>query len=130
VLVDSEQVKEFRLEPRKDMRPPTERIWRLRLSLKAGPHDIGVTFGKLPAIREIDSAYQRFLRPYFLNGVIGQPHHTIYQPFVDVISILGPFDASGPGETPTRKRLFTCYPQQRSQEEPCARTIVRTLARR
>ena len=130
VLVDGDQVAEFTLEPRKEMRPPTERTWRLHVPLRAGPHDIGVTFAKLPSIREIDSAYQRFLRPYFSNGIIGQPNHTIYQPYLDVVTIVGPFEATGPGDTPVRERLFTCYPQQRSEEESCADTILRTLARR
>ena len=130
VLVDGEHVGEFSLEPRKEMRPPLERTWRLRVPLPAGPHDIGVTFAKLPSIREIDSAYQRFLRPYFSNGIIGQPNHTIYQPYLDIVTIVGPFEATGPGTTPTRDRIFTCYPKQRSEEEPCAATILRTLARR
>src|ERR1700730_6916722 len=92
VLVDGEQVKKFTLEPRKENRPPTERTWQVRVPLKAGPHDIGVAFEKLPSIREIDSAYERFQRPYVLNGIIGQPNHTIYQPFLDVVTIIGPFN--------------------------------------
>jgi mono/diheme cytochrome c family protein len=130
VLVDGEQVQEFVLEPRTDLRPPAERTWRTRVPLKAGPHDIGVTFAKVPSIREVDSAYQRFVRPFFPTGVIGQPHHTVYQPFLDVIRIVGPLGAAGPGQTPTRQRIFTCHPEGRSQEESCALTILRTLARR
>ncbi len=130
VLVDDEQVKEFILEPRTELRPPAERTWRVRVPLKAGPHAIGVTFAKLPSFREVDSAYQRFLRPYFNNGAIGQPHHTVYEPFLDVIRIVGPFGTAGPGQTPTRQRIFTCYPEQRSKWDSCARTVLRTLARR
>ena len=130
VLVDSRTVAEFRLEPRMELRPPEERVWRARVPLAAGAHDIGVTFAKLPSIREIDSAYQRFLRPYFLNGVIGHAHETIYQPFLDAFRIVGPFAAAGPGETPTRQRIFSCHPRQSADGESCARTIMRTLARR
>ena len=130
VLVDGEQVQEFVLEPRTELRPPSERTWRIRLPLKAGSHDVGVTFAKLPSIREVDSAYQRFVRPFFPTGVIGQPHHTVYQPFVDVLRIVGPLGPAGPGQTPTRQRIFTCYPERRSEEDACARTILRTLARR
>ena len=139
VLVDDEQVKEFILEPRTELRPPAERAWRIRVPVKAGSHEIGATFGKVPSIREVDSAYQRFLRPFFANGAIGQAQHTVYQPFLDVIRIVGPFETAGPGQTqagqriaqtPTRERIFTCYPEQRSKWESCARTIMRTLARR
>ena len=128
VLVDGEQVEEFILESRLDLRPPEDRTWRARVPLQGGPHAIGVTFAKLPAIREVDSAYQRFLRPYYLNGVIGQPHHTIYQPFLDIVRIVGPFGAAGSGQTPPRRRIFTCYPQQRAEEAGCARTILGRLA--
>ena len=130
VLVDDRPAAEFLLEPRMEMRPPEERVWRTRIPLKAGAHDIAVTFAKLPAIREIDSAYQRFLRPYFLNGVIGHPHNTIYQPFLDAFRIVGPFDGAGPGRTETRQRVFSCYPRQPADGESCAQTIMRTLARR
>ena len=130
VLVDGAPSAEFLLEPRMEFRPPEERVWRTRLPLTAGPRDIGVTFARLPPIREVDSLYQRFLRPYVLNGVIGHPHNTIYQPFLDAFRIVGPFEAAGPGETPARQRIFSCYPQRTTDEASCARTIVRTLARR
>ena len=130
VLVDGYEVKRFTLEPRRYFRPTDERIWRVRVPLKAGPHDVGVTFEKLPSIREIDSAYQRFLRPYFADGIIAQPHQTIYQPYLDVVTIVGPFQAAGTGETPSRERVFSCYPQHRSDEESCAGSILRTLTRR
>jgi hypothetical protein len=139
VLVDGEQVKEFRLEPRTELRPPKERTWRTRVSLKAGPHAVGVTFAKVPSIREVDSAYQRFQRPFFPNSATGQPHHVTYQPFLEAIRVVGPFGTVTPSQivkeqrnTPslTRQRVFTCYPERRSQWDSCARSIIRTLARR
>ena len=130
VLVDGSPVTEFRLEPRLELRPEPERTWRIRVPVKAGPHAIGATFAKLSSIREVDSSYQRFLRPYYRNGVVGQPHQTIYQPFLDVVRIVGPFSGAGAGQTPTRQKIFTCSPQRNSEWESCARTIMRTLARR
>jgi Protein of unknown function (DUF1592)/Protein of unknown function (DUF1588)/Protein of unknown function (DUF1595)/Protein of unknown function (DUF1585) len=130
VLVDGEVVKAVTLEPRKDMRAPTERTWKVRVPVQAGPHAVGVTFVKLPSIREVDSAFERFDRPYFLNGVIGQPNHTIYQPYLDVITVLGPFDAKGAGSLPSRKRLMTCTPKTQAERAPCARTIFTRLTRK
>ena len=43
---------------------------------------------------------------------------------------LRPFNATGPGEAPSRQRIFTCYPQDAAEREPCATAILRTLARR
>ncbi len=130
VLVDGRQVKAFTLEPRKDMRPPQERTWVVRLPVAAGTHEVGVTFVKLPAIREIDSLVERFDRPYFLNGVIGQPNNTIYQPYLDVVTVVGPFGATGPGQSASRRRIMTCRPRTAAEQEPCARAIVARLARR
>ena len=145
VLVDGVEVKSFTLEPRKgdDYRPPTERVWRVPVPVKAGPHDVAVTFVKLPSIREIDSVNQRFLRPYYMTSNVESPHQTIYQPFLDVIGIGGPFSATGVGQTPSRERVFVCYPQgpmpgevarggqyPTPKELSCARQIARTLARR
>ena len=42
----------------------------------------------------------------------------------------GPFAATGPGDTPSRKRLFVCRPTSAASEEPCARQIIETIARR
>ncbi len=46
------------------------------------------------------------------------------------MSITGPYDATGPGETPSRQRLFVRTPTGTDDEEACATEILRTLARR
>ena len=133
VLVDGSEVQSFTLEPRKhtDFRPPAERTWRVRLLLTAGAHDIAATFRKLPSIREVDSARERYVRPYFLTGGNGWlPNHTIYQPYVDLIRFVGPFNTVGSGQSPTRRRVFSCYPEAKAEEEPCAEAILSRLSRR
>jgi mono/diheme cytochrome c family protein len=49
---------------------------------------------------------------------------------VDSIRISGPYDAIGTPDTPSRRRIFVCYPTARGQEEPCAKKILSALARR
>src|SRR5204863_5040359 len=46
------------------------------------------------------------------------------------ITILGPYGLLTPGDTPTRRRIFVCYPTNQAAEAACARQIVRTLATR
>jgi hypothetical protein len=46
------------------------------------------------------------------------------------VSIAGPFNPSGIGDTPSRKRVFSCRPSKAGDEAACAKTIVSTLARR
>jgi mono/diheme cytochrome c family protein len=46
------------------------------------------------------------------------------------ITIDGPFNITGPGDTPSRARIFVCHPATSQEEEPCARKILATLGRR
>jgi hypothetical protein len=46
------------------------------------------------------------------------------------ISIGGPYDATGAGETPSRSRIFVCRPTSSRDEAACAREILSKLARR
>ena len=50
-------------------------------------------------------------------------------PGVDTVTIEGPLNAAGPGETASRSRILTCQPTSVG-DESCARTILSTLARR
>jgi hypothetical protein len=50
-------------------------------------------------------------------------------PGVASITITGPLNAKGPGETPSREKIFVCTPSGDADEEPCARRILSTLAR-
>ena len=52
------------------------------------------------------------------------------EPAVASLTIGGPYDAKGIGETPSRARIFVCQPAAASEEEPCAEQILSTLARR
>ena len=46
------------------------------------------------------------------------------------ISIEGPFDPHGPGDTPSRQRIFSCRPSTPDEEQQCAKRILTSLARR
>ena len=51
-------------------------------------------------------------------------------PQVSGASIAGPYHVTGPGDTPSRARIFVCRPASSGEEEACARTILTTLGRR
>ena len=96
---------------------------RLRLSLKAGPHVITAAFLQRSA------AYNPTrLQPFIRSST--DTRDTSGLPHFDTFTVTGPFNATGPGETPSRRRIFVCRPANRSEEEPCARKIISTLARR
>ena len=49
---------------------------------------------------------------------------------LDSIEIRGPYGGSTPADTPSRRRVFSCYPAAAADEAGCAAEIVSTLARR
>jgi hypothetical protein len=52
------------------------------------------------------------------------------RPDITALVIGGPYQPTGRGDTPSRRAIFVCRPATRSQEPACARTILRSLARR
>jgi hypothetical protein len=49
---------------------------------------------------------------------------------IETVEITGPFNATGPGDTESRRRIFTCRPQAADQERACAERIMVDLASR
>jgi mono/diheme cytochrome c family protein len=88
-----------------------------RIPVKAGPHLIGVTFVERNQARD-----ENTLRPRMrARGT---------QPSVASVLVSGPYEAAGPGETPSRERIFICKPVSAADELPCAKKILSTLLRR
>ena len=104
--------------------------------VKAGPRSVGVAF-----IRNSPIGDTRRLQQFLRSSVdtldwTGLPH-------IQSLTITGPFEPTGPGETPSRTRIFVCHPAQQpekarpglaardtEEETACARRILQTLSRR
>jgi hypothetical protein len=56
--------------------------------------------------------------------------HPRITPAVFSVSVNGPYHAQGPGDTPSRRRIFVCQPAKASDEGACAKRILSTVARR
>ncbi len=95
---------------------------RVRVPVKAGPHEVGVTFVAKDHSESVEPL-QPFTRNLDLQNMNGIP-------LIDHVQITGPFAATGSGDTPSRKRIFVCHPATSSEELPCAKKILTTLARR
>jgi hypothetical protein len=103
----------------------------VRLRVNAGPHQVGVTFLKKTAAEQ-ERSRKLYLRPFTGEGSGGDSR---YQPYVERVTITGPFEASGARpaiDTPSRARLFTCQPANDDDgaATTCANDILSTLARR
>lgn len=124
VLLDREHLKSFTVKPPggQDYQHVDDHL-KLRLSVQAGPHDLGVTFVKNPS-----SLIETSRQPY--NSHFNTHRHPRLSPALYQVSITGPFEAKGPGDTPSRRRLFTAKPKSADEEELCAKQILATLMRR
>jgi len=94
----------------------------VRLPLKAGVHTVAAY-----AILRSNAQRDSLVKPFLKTSVDGL--EITGDPSVDRLSIEGPFQQTSPGETPSRKRIFTCRPANAQQELSCARSILSTLTR-
>src|SRR5262249_10049863 len=51
-------------------------------------------------------------------------------PEINKLIVGGPYQATGRGDTPSRRKVFSCRPTRAADEPACARTILTALARR
>ena len=101
----------------------------LRLPVPAGPHVIGVAF--LQARSERDGVLQpRATAKTLAIAERWSSPSEAPEASVENVTIAGPFDATGPGDTPTRRRILRCQPADAADEERCARETLGALARR
>jgi hypothetical protein len=101
---------------------------RVRFRAPAGPHVVGVSF-----VRKLTEP----------EGVL-QPRQSVFavavnemrdgNAAVEHVAIGGPYVSDGPGDTPSRRAIFTCNPARETgtdtAEASCAREILGSLARR
>ena len=97
-------------------------ILEVRFPATAGPQQIEVAFLKETSMPE--GPLRTPMSKYDLHNYKGG------EPGVASVSITGPYDASGIGQTPSRHRIFVCRPSSAQDEESCATKILSTLARR
>jgi mono/diheme cytochrome c family protein len=100
----------------------TDARLHVRVPIKAGPRLVTAAF-----VRKIAENTNR-LRP-FLRSNAGT-YDSTGRPHVKSLTVTGPFDATGPGDTPSRRKVFICRPATAAAEDGCARRILTTLARR
>ena len=94
-----------------------------RVPVKAGPRTVAVTF------LQKNAAEDDFILEPFLRTTL-DPVNEAGLPHIDQVVISGPYNATGPGDTPSRRKVFACQPANSSEEVGCAKKILSTLARR
>lgn len=125
VLFDRELKGEFLIAPP----PPGENDRSIdadltvRFQVRAGPHDVAATF-----LEQSNSLLESRRQP--LNVHYNFYRHPRLAPAVYQMTIRGPLVADGPGDSPSRRRLFVRRPTTSDDQETCAVEILSPLLRR
>jgi cytochrome c551/c552 len=125
LMLDGQRVQLFTVQP-----PPKDKDHSVvdqhlnfRIPVKAGPHVVAVAFPKT-----VSPLLETERQPW--QAHFNMDRHPRIRPALYSISVNGPYDVSGPGDTPSRKRLFVCKPSNAAEEDSCAKRILSTLIRR
>lgn len=122
ISVNGERAALFSIDPTMtkfdEMRTPPIRV-------KAGPQRVSAAF-----LQTADGPMEDAVEPVGfslldlnqaeLPGLTTLPH-------LHELTITGPTTVTGVSETPSRRKIFSCYPANKSEEGPCARQIVARL---
>lgn len=87
---------------------------QVKLTVPAGPHRIEAAFVKTQSPRGVDDLHNVWAASTSVGSV----------------ALTGPLNPAGPGDTPSRRKIFTCTPTSVAEEEGCARQILGDLAYR
>lgn len=125
LMLDGERVQVFTVQP-----PPGDKDHHgvdldvnARIPVKAGPHEVAVAF-----LNPTSALLETERQPY--QAHFNMDRHPRLHSALYTVSILGPYDAQGPGDTPSRRRVFVCHPAKPAQEQDCAKRIFSNLTRR
>ncbi|MSV34181.1 MAG: DUF1592 domain-containing protein [Bryobacterales bacterium] len=124
LMMDGERIKVFTVQP-----PPgqdhgaVDKDLVVRIPVKAGPHAIGASF-----LKKTGALLETERQPYQAHYNLDR--HPRVQPALYSVSVIGPYEAKGPGDTPSRRKIFVCRPAKPADEDVCAKKVLSTFARR
>jgi uncharacterized protein DUF1592/uncharacterized protein DUF1588/uncharacterized protein DUF1587/uncharacterized protein DUF1585/uncharacterized protein DUF1595 len=97
------------------------------LNVTAGPHRVSVAF-----VKRTDGPYEDLIKPHDWSLASGgsASSGTTMPPHIMDLGIVGPQDAVGVSETPSRRIIFSCRPSATLADTSCARQIVTRLGTR
>lgn len=146
--VDAEYL--FRVKLTGNQPPQAPASYEVRVPVKAGLRTLGVAFLRESPKAELEAppvagAPARTGTPPPANVFPAEmdirldgarvkrftiPQRPAARTDVATLVVGGPYNITGRGDTPSRARIFVCTPATAKEEEPCAKTILSTLARR
>ena len=126
ISIDGEGVAQLSLEHNGGTNVPsrTEPIF-----VRAGQRQVAAAF-----IRKVEGPYDDRLSPHGWSFAGGEDsrawanYGVTVLPHLRDLMITGPERVSGVANTPSRDRIFSCYPATPAEERPCAESIVSRIA--
>jgi len=94
------------------------RFQHIRAQVTAGPHRLGAAFVER-SLAESDDWLQSFNPRGGMDRI----------PRIGGLELAGPTHPTGITDTPSRRKIFVCYPKSEAEEPACAREILTSLAR-
>jgi mono/diheme cytochrome c family protein len=143
IRIDDARVGQFKVGGSADVRAPAARTTvsdsqyandpsanasdalEVRVPVKAGLRQVVVTILKSEAAKPEGLGLARI--PIW-SEAYGEDMNV--QLVVPLLLIGGPYNAQVPQDSPSRRRIFVCYPDSKNDETACATKILSTLARR
>jgi mono/diheme cytochrome c family protein len=131
VTIDGERIFYTKVDQRKAKGNDDEAStnYEIKVPVKGGLRLVAMTFLETTAAQAED-----YLQPYLRPPTVSIFKHarlgSYVGPYISMLSFTGPMSTSGPGDTPSRRKIFVCRPARAAEEAPCARRILGTLARR
>jgi hypothetical protein len=101
-----------------------------RIPVQAGTRLVQVSFLEDRSANE--GLFSRRERLTLLDAIAASTDRQGSDPDVSSVSIAGPFKVQGSGDSPSRRKIFTCHPAgtaAAAEQNACARQILSTLAR-
>ena len=99
-----------------------DRRLTVKVPVKAGNHTVSAT-----TILRSHAQRDNLIKPFLKTTIDGLD--ITGDPSVDRLTIEGPYGQTGVGDTPSRRKIFICKPSAATDEEPCARKILSSVAR-
>ena len=95
------------------------------IKVKAGPRLLSASFLRRARGPAVDLVMK--FETTLINIATEGPGVSVL-PHLNTLAVSGPFNVTGPGDTPSRRKIFSCRPAKPAEEEPCARKIVSGLS--
>ncbi len=125
VLLDNEPMRNFTVAPPKGDKnfEKVDAHLKAQIRVTSGPHRLGVTFAK-----NSSSLLELKRQPY--QARYNMHRHPRLTPAIYQISVNGPYHSTGPGDSPSRRRIFVAQPANPAEEDQCAEKILASVVRR